>query len=69
VPIASILRFEMYFADYGDQKRAMQEYAGLERRADACEACPAAPCTAVCPHGLPVAAKLLAAHRDLASWG
>jgi hypothetical protein len=68
VPIASILRFEMYFRDYADQKRAMQEYAGLERRADACAGCRAEPCTAACPYGLPVAAKLLAAHRDLGSW-
>jgi aryl-alcohol dehydrogenase-like predicted oxidoreductase len=68
VPIASILRFEMYFRDYGDQKRAMQEYAALDRRAEACAACPAEPCAAACPHGLPVAAKLMAAHRDLGSW-
>ena len=69
VPVASILRFQMYFSDYGDQKRAMQEYAGLDRRADACEACAAAPCRAACPYGLPVDAKLLAAHRDLRGWG
>jgi aryl-alcohol dehydrogenase-like predicted oxidoreductase len=69
VPIASILRFQMYFSDYGDQKRAMQEYAGLDRRADGCEGCAAAPCRAACPYGLPVDAKLLAAHRDLGSWG
>ena len=68
MPIASILRFQMYFSDYGDQKRAMQEYAGLDRRADGCEGCAAAPCRAACPYGLPVDAKLLAAHRDLGSW-
>ena len=69
VPIASILRFEMYFSDYGDQKRAMAQYAGLRRRADVCEACAAAPCRDACPYGLPVDAKLLAAHRDLGCWG
>jgi hypothetical protein len=68
VPIASVLRFQMYFSDYGDQKRAMQEYAALERGADACAACPAEPCVGACPHGLPVAAKLMAAHRDLGAW-
>jgi hypothetical protein len=69
VPIASILRFEMYFRDYGDQKRAMHEYGGLERKADVCRGCVAEPCSAACPHGLPVAAKLQAAHRDLGTWG
>jgi predicted aldo/keto reductase-like oxidoreductase len=69
VPVASILRFEMYFSAYGDQKRAMHEYAGLERRADLCRDCAAEPCSAACPHGLPVAAKLQAAHRDLGTWG
>ena len=69
VPVASVLRFEMYFSAYGDQKRAMHEYASLERKADLCRDCTAEPCSAACPHGLPVAAKLQAAHRDLATWG
>jgi len=68
MPIASILRYAMYFNDYGDQKRAMHEYAQLERKADACRGCAAAPCSPACPHGLPVAAKLQAAHRDLGTW-
>jgi predicted aldo/keto reductase-like oxidoreductase len=68
VPIASILRFAMYFSDYGDQKRAMHEYAQLERKTDACRDCAAAPCSPACPHGLPVIAKLQAAHRDLGTW-
>jgi Fe-S-cluster-containing dehydrogenase component len=46
----------------------MREYAALERRADACGGCAAAPCAAACPYGLPVDAKLLAAHRDLGAW-
>jgi aryl-alcohol dehydrogenase-like predicted oxidoreductase len=68
VPIASILRYAMYFSDYGDQKRAMHEYAHLDHKADACRDCAAAPCSPACPHGLPVAAKLQAAHRDLGTW-
>ena len=68
VPVASILRYQMYFADYGDQKRAMADYAALGRKADACLGCDGAPCSAACPHGLPVAAKLHAAHRDLGTW-
>jgi predicted aldo/keto reductase-like oxidoreductase len=69
VPVASILRYQMYFADYGDQKRAMAEYAALGRKADACLGCAPSPCNAACPHGVPVAAKLHAAHRDLGTWG
>ncbi len=65
VPVASVLRFQMYFTDYGDQKRAMAEYAALERKADVCLGCEPSPCNAACPHGVPVAAKLHAAHRDL----
>ncbi len=68
VAVASILRFEMYFSDYSDQKRAMQGYAHLGPKADACRDCAAAPCNSACPHGLPVAAKLEAAHRDLGTW-
>ncbi|MBF0282938.1 MAG: aldo/keto reductase [Magnetococcales bacterium] len=68
VEIGAILRHHMYFADYGDEKRAMQEYAGLERNAAVCETCADNDaCNAACPYGLTVGEKLRAAHRTL-SW-
>jgi predicted aldo/keto reductase-like oxidoreductase len=65
VPIASILRYQMYFEDYGEEKQAMAAYAGLGRSADVCSGCSLELCTGACPHGLPVAGKLRAAHRTL----
>ncbi|MEO5364284.1 MAG: aldo/keto reductase [Magnetococcus sp. DMHC-8] len=65
VDIANILRYQMYFEDYGDEKRAMQSYAALPRSAAPCLDCPAPTCTQACEHGLPVAGKLQAAHRTL----
>lgn len=66
VPIASILRYRMYFEDYGEEKTAMAAYAALERDAGACLDCPSQVCIDACPHGLPVAPKLRATHRTLA---
>ncbi|MBF0163414.1 MAG: aldo/keto reductase [Magnetococcales bacterium] len=65
VDVASILRYQMYFADYGDEKRAMQSYASLDRNVDACAGCADAACERACPHRLPVRSKLEAAHRAL----
>ncbi|MBF0123781.1 MAG: aldo/keto reductase [Magnetococcales bacterium] len=65
VDIANILRYQMYFEDYGDEKRAMQSYAALSHSASPCASCQQPSCTAACSHGLPVANKLQAAHRTL----
>ncbi len=65
VPIASILRYQMYFERYEEEKRAMQSYAALERNATDCLACSLESCVAGCPHQLPVALKLRAAHDAL----
>ncbi|MBF0628633.1 MAG: aldo/keto reductase [Magnetococcales bacterium] len=65
VDVASILRYQMYFEDYGDEKRAMQAYATMTPNAGACESCADGACARACPYGLPVAAKLRAAHRTL----
>jgi len=65
VEIGSILRYQMYFEDYGDQKRAMQSYAGTERGAAICLECGERGCASACPHGLAVDAKLRAAHQTL----
>ncbi|MBF0158137.1 MAG: aldo/keto reductase [Magnetococcales bacterium] len=67
VDIANILRHQMYFEDYGDEKRAMQGYAALTHPATPCLDCQQPSCTAACHHGLPVASQLQAAHRTL-SW-
>ena len=63
--IATILRYQMYYEDYGDQKAAMQSYAALEKDASACLDCSSDACAASCQYGLPVPAKLKAAHNQL----
>jgi predicted aldo/keto reductase-like oxidoreductase len=65
VPIASILRYQMYFDSYEDEKRAMQAYAALAQNASACLSCAAPSCNSACRHALPVAVKLRAAHNAL----
>lgn len=65
VEIASILRYQMYFENYGEEKRAMQEYAKLGQGAEACLDCAGDACGASCGYGLNVAEKLRAAHRTL----
>jgi hypothetical protein len=47
LPIADVLRHRMYFEDYGIEKIAMERYARLELRADACIGC-SAPCAGAC---------------------
>jgi len=65
VQAASVLRYQMYFEDYADEKRAMEQYAALERGAYPCLGCADQRCVSACPYGLPVAAKLRAAHASL----
>lgn len=65
VPVASILRYQMYFDSYEDEKRAMQSYAGLKQTAATCLNCALESCTSGCGYGLPVALKLRAAHNSL----
>jgi predicted aldo/keto reductase-like oxidoreductase len=66
VPVADILRYKMYFEDYGEQKFAMQRYGLVpaSTRPDRCEGC-AAPCEAACPYGLRVRERLHQADRLL----
>jgi predicted aldo/keto reductase-like oxidoreductase len=66
VPVADILRYKMYFEDYGEEKFAMQRYAlvpaaGRPSRCAGCEA----PCEAACPYGLRVRERLSEADRQL----
>jgi aryl-alcohol dehydrogenase-like predicted oxidoreductase len=65
VRIATILRYQMYFDDYGEEKKAIESYAALGSNIDACANCTTIDCDRACPHGLPVRSKLEAANRSL----
>jgi len=65
VQIASVMRYHMYFKDYGMEKRAIQSYASLTRNAAACTECDEPACTGKCPYGLPVKELLCDAHGSL----
>jgi predicted aldo/keto reductase-like oxidoreductase len=62
--VNDILRYRMYFKDYGWEKEGMRHYAKLERNASLCAGCPA-PCTGTCPIGVPIRQKMMDAHRQL----
>jgi hypothetical protein len=64
VAINDVLRYRMYFEDYGQEKRAMQSYARLAKNASACLGC-AAPCTGSCPVGIPIQKRMLESHELL----
>ncbi|MCK6557283.1 aldo/keto reductase [Candidatus Binatia bacterium] len=64
LPINDIMRYRMYFQDYGWEKEGMRLYARLDRGASACATC-TAPCTATCPAGVPIREKMLDAHAKL----
>jgi predicted aldo/keto reductase-like oxidoreductase len=65
VEIASVMRYRMYFMDYGMEKRAMESYALLKRNAAACINCADPACVGSCPHGLPVKEMLCDAHESM----
>jgi predicted aldo/keto reductase-like oxidoreductase len=62
--IDDVLRYRMYFEDYGWEKRAMQSYARLGRNASACLGC-SAPCTGACPVGVAIPQRMREAHELL----
>lgn len=64
LPIHDVLRYRMYFKDYGWEKEGMRLYAKLDRNASACASC-SAPCAGTCPIGVPIRQKMLDAHRVL----
>ena len=64
VPVNDIMRYTMYFENYGQEKEAMRKYAKLSVRADHCAGC-AAPCEAKCEFGLPIRDKLMRADQLL----
>jgi hypothetical protein len=64
VPIATIMRYQMYFEDYGQEKRAMQAYARLTANAQRCAQCSGG-CAGACPYGLSIQAMMNRAHESL----
>jgi hypothetical protein len=65
VEIASVMRYRMYFRDYGMEKRAMQSYASLKKNAADCITCSEPSCIGKCPHDLPVQDLLCDAHESM----
>jgi len=67
LPIDTVLRYDMYFADYGRETIAREKYGKLVHAkldAGSCAACPA-PCIGACPYELPIRAKMVRAHERL----
>jgi aryl-alcohol dehydrogenase-like predicted oxidoreductase len=64
LPIHDVLRYRMYFEDYGWEKEGLRLYSQLEKRADVCASC-SAPCTGTCPVGVPIQQRMLGAHELL----
>ncbi len=62
--IDDVLRYRMYFEDYGDEKEALRLYSKLGKQADACLGC-SAPCLGSCPHGIQIQERMLGAHDML----
>ena len=67
LPIDTVLRYDMYYADYARPAIAREKYAKLVHAkldAGSCAACPA-PCAGACPYELPIRAKMVRAHERL----
>jgi len=64
LPIDDVLRFKMYFEDYGDEREAMRQYAKLDVKADVCTGC-SAPCANACPFDVPIPEYTQRAHQLL----
>jgi predicted aldo/keto reductase-like oxidoreductase len=65
LPIHDVLRFRMYFEDYGWEKRGMQDYAKLgAANAAVCADCPA-PCANTCPLDIDIRDRMAGAHELL----
>ncbi len=65
VEIAKAMRYQMYFRDYGMEKRAMESYVSLPKNAAPCLDCNREFCASACPHGLPIRKLLCEAHKNL----
>jgi hypothetical protein len=65
VEMATIMRYHMYYSDYGMEKRAIASYSGTGRDAALCSRCNDASCNGACPYGLPLRDMLIRAHSDM----
>jgi hypothetical protein len=65
IPIATTLRYRMYFEDHGMEKEAIVAYNQIGNKALSCKDCRDAECEKSCPHGLNVKKMLLEAHEML----
>lgn len=65
VQIATAMRYQMYFKEYGMEKRAMEGYAGLNADAGPCLGCEEPACVQACTYRLPVRELLCEAHQTL----
>jgi len=62
LPIHDVLRYRMYFEDYGWEKEGLRQYAKLGvANASACAEC-AAPCAGHCPLGIDIRERMDGAH-------
>ena len=66
VKISDILRYNMYFKNYDQEKHAMIKYSYLPEsmRVKDCNSCDPI-CEKACPYGVSVKAKLIEAHENL----
>jgi predicted aldo/keto reductase-like oxidoreductase len=65
LPIHDVLRFRMYFEDYGWEKEGIGQYAKLgAANASVCASCPA-PCANSCPLGIDIQQRMTGAHELL----
>jgi len=66
VAVNDVLRYAMYFENYGMEKEAMAYYAGMDANMKplGCAEC-AGPCEKACPYGLKVKPRLLHSHDIL----
>jgi predicted aldo/keto reductase-like oxidoreductase len=62
--INDVLRFRMYFEDYGWEKRGMAQYAALGKNASVCAGC-SAPCLGHCPAGIAIQERMVGSHELL----
>jgi hypothetical protein len=64
LPIHDVLRYRMYFEDYGREKEGMRLYSRLEKNASVCAGC-SAPCLGSCPVGIAIPERMQGAHELL----